>query len=127
MQDWSLARCKGMSDLFFSETPSKVRKAKSICENCPLRRPCLMSALERSEAWGVWAGLDYKDLRLVATSLGYVPPTRKLVEHGTEAGWAWHRRQKKKDAGHVTCQDCIDAYNQSARVRVARYRKRKSM
>lgn len=127
MQDWSLARCKGLSDLFFSESPSKIKKAKEICETCPLRSQCMLHAFEYREAWGIWGGLDYQELRMVAVSLGYEPPNRKEVEHGTERGWAWHRRQKKKDPTHETCQDCIKAYNQNARFRVARYRKKKQL
>jgi hypothetical protein len=126
MVDWSRALCVGATDLFFSEVPANIKKAKEICEDCPIKRDCLIEALENKEAWGVWAGLEYDELRVVAVSLGYEPPSRKVVEHGTERGWAWHRRQKKKDATHEFCQPCIDAYNMNVKVRVAKYRKNKS-
>ena len=43
-------------DLFFSESPSEVELAKSLCQECPLRSECLAGALERREPWGVWGG-----------------------------------------------------------------------
>jgi hypothetical protein len=127
MTDWGKAKCIGETKLFFDERPASVALAKIICEDCPIKSGCLDWALIHREAWGVWAGLDYQELRILAVSLGYTPPNRKEVEHGTERGWAWHRRQKLKDSTHETCQPCIDAYNQATRIRVARYRKRKEI
>ena len=127
MTDWGKAKCIGETKLFFDERPASVALAKIICEDCPIKSCCLDWALIHREAWGVWAGLDYQELRILAVSLGYTPPNRKEVEHGTERGWAWHRRQKLKDSTHETCQPCIDAYNQATRIRVARYRKRKEI
>jgi len=124
MTDWSLARCIGKTDLFFNDR--LTQQAAAICETCPIRTDCLHWALEHREAWGVWGGLSYNELRIVAASLGYVPPNRKEVEHGTERGWAWHRRQRIKNPEHQTCQPCLDAYNTAAKVRVARYRKKVS-
>ncbi len=43
-------------ELFFAESPDDVEYAKSLCAECPLRRPCLAGALERREPWGVWGG-----------------------------------------------------------------------
>lgn len=126
MTDWSEARCIKMGELFFSEKKSNIEKAKQICEQCPIKRACLMEALRNKEAWGVWGGHDYEELRVLALQLGYEPPTRKIVEHGTERGWAWHRRQKQKDPNHQICEECVNAYNMNVRVRVARYRKRKN-
>lgn len=126
MSDWELANCKGRTDDFFDDRISAVAKAKEICATCPIKQDCLQWALEHREAWGVWAGLDYQELRIVAVSLGYDPPARKEPEHGTERGWAWHRRQRRKDSAHITCQPCVDAYNESAKIRVARYRERQA-
>lgn len=125
MSIWDLANCKGKTEEFFDDRISATEKAKSICETCPIKKECLDHALKYREAWGVWAGLDYQELRIVAVSLGFEPPARKEPEHGTERGWAWHRRQRRKDSAHITCQPCIDAYNQNAKIRVARYRERR--
>ena len=32
--------------------------AKAICAQCPVRRDCLHSALERGERHGIWGGLN---------------------------------------------------------------------
>ena len=85
-----------------------------------------MSALERREAWGVWGGLSYQEIRIVAVVLGYEPPNRKEIEHGTERGHACHRRLKRKDPNHVICDDCINAYNEATKLRGARYRKKRN-
>jgi hypothetical protein len=127
MTEWDKARCIGKQKLFFDDRQTSIKKARLICLACPIRSECLDHALKYREAWGVWAGLDYQELRIVAASMGYLPPNRREVEHGTERGWAWHRRQRSKDATHTACQPCIDAYNLKAKVRVARYRKRKSL
>lgn len=125
MTNFERAKCIGKTDLFFDERPTRQQLAKDICQSCPHKQPCLVWALEHQEAWGIWAGLDYKELRIVAVSLGYEPPNRKAVEHGTERGWAWHRRQKAKDPAHDYCEPCIAAYNEAAKERVKLYRKRK--
>lgn len=44
------------ADLWFAETPAELEQAKALCADCPLRRECLASALERQEPWGVWGG-----------------------------------------------------------------------
>lgn len=43
-------------DLWFSESPTDLEQAKSLCGPCPLRAECLAGALEREEPWGVWGG-----------------------------------------------------------------------
>ena len=124
MTEWSQARCVGQTDLFFDDR--LTQQASAICATCPIKSDCLHWALEHREAWGVWGGLSYQELRIVAISLGYEPPNRKEIEHGTERGHAQHRRLKQKDPAHVICQPCIDAYNNASKIRVARYRKKRS-
>jgi WhiB family transcriptional regulator, redox-sensing transcriptional regulator len=43
-------------ELFFAEKPEDVEYAKSLCQACPVRLPCLAGAVERREPWGVWGG-----------------------------------------------------------------------
>lgn len=38
-------------------------KAKNVCAGCPVQLECLTWALEHSEIWGVWGGLDEAELR----------------------------------------------------------------
>ena len=46
----------GDGDLWFSEHPAELERAKAACAGCPIRRQCLAAALERAEPWGVWGG-----------------------------------------------------------------------
>ena len=43
-------------DLWFADTPAGLERAKTLCAACPVRRQCLVAALERAEPWGVWGG-----------------------------------------------------------------------
>ena len=43
-------------DLWFAESPTELERATELCADCPIRRECLDSALERQEPWGVWGG-----------------------------------------------------------------------
>ena len=56
----SQARCRDESaalvGLFFSEQLDDILRAKAFCRECPVREPCLASALARREPWGVWGG-----------------------------------------------------------------------
>ncbi|BEP14800.1 WhiB family transcriptional regulator [Acidothermaceae bacterium B102] len=48
--------CTAAPDLFFSELPAEVERAKAMCSGCPFQPECLAGAIERSEPWGVWGG-----------------------------------------------------------------------
>lgn len=120
MTDWGKARCIGKTNLFFSEKKEDIRLAKDICGTCPIRHDCLMLALEKGEAWGVWAGYDYQELRIIAPMKGFPPPDRKAIEHGTERGSAWHRRRNEP-----MCEPCLNAYNKISAERMRLYRKRR--
>src|ERR1700722_6981772 len=58
--DWPDARCRDRSGatirLFFSDKPSEIAVAKSVCAGGQYRSRCLEGALERGEAGGVWGG-----------------------------------------------------------------------
>ncbi|WP_425550078.1 WhiB family transcriptional regulator [Actinomycetospora chlora] len=43
-------------DLWFSDRPADLERAKALCTDCPIRRACLTGALERREYCGVWGG-----------------------------------------------------------------------
>ena len=44
------------ADLWFADQPQLLEEAKDLCRQCPLRAPCLQSAIDREEPWGVWGG-----------------------------------------------------------------------
>ncbi|GAB2810808.1 hypothetical protein GCM10022221_05300 [Actinocorallia aurea] len=48
--------CRTDPELFFAEAPADVELAKALCVDCPVRKSCLASAVERREPWGVWGG-----------------------------------------------------------------------
>lgn len=43
-------------DLWFSDLPADLERAKALCADCPVRRSCLAGALARREFCGVWGG-----------------------------------------------------------------------
>ncbi|MGJ0117574.1 WhiB family transcriptional regulator [Williamsia sp. MIQD14] len=53
-------------DLWFAESPSDLEQAKALCSDCPLRRECLDSALDRGEPWGVWGGEIFSEGVVIA-------------------------------------------------------------
>jgi WhiB family redox-sensing transcriptional regulator len=40
-------------------------RAKSICQVCPVKRPCLDYAVEIKEPYGIWGGLTEAERRTV--------------------------------------------------------------
>ncbi len=67
--DWAKARCRDgagtLTSLFFSDDLIDIARAKAICSKCTLATPCLETALERAEPWGVWGGQLLADGRVV--------------------------------------------------------------
>jgi WhiB family redox-sensing transcriptional regulator len=46
----------GPADLWFSDVPDEIDRARDLCAGCPMRRECLRGALDRAETCGVWGG-----------------------------------------------------------------------
>jgi hypothetical protein len=66
--DWhEKAICTKLNDeeleIFFSEEPEEIVKAKNLCFSCPVRKDCIKWALEDSRIWGVWGGHDEQEIR----------------------------------------------------------------
>lgn len=53
-------------DLWFSDEPAELERAKALCVDCPARRACLAGALHRREFCGVWGGEILDRGRVVA-------------------------------------------------------------
>lgn len=68
---WEFAACRSVdADLFcvpegvpLRQRRAQERKAKAICDTCPVREACLDEALSRDEHHGVWGGLDADERR----------------------------------------------------------------
>ena len=63
------AKCKGQTDLFFTEGNSIfVRAAKVICSTCPVRRECLAFAMKNDDQ-GIWAGTSTNERERIRRAL----------------------------------------------------------
>lgn len=60
-----LARCAraapAIAALYFSDEPVEIEQAKAYCGGCLIQESCLVGALERREAAGVWGGQLFQD------------------------------------------------------------------
>lgn len=64
------------ADLFFSERPADLERAKSLCADCPLIDECRQGALDRGEPWGVWGGAIFDAGRIIAVKRGRGRPRK---------------------------------------------------
>ena len=48
---------------FHSDSPEEIDRALKMCEQCPVRRDCLLFALDSYERFGVWGGRTDNELR----------------------------------------------------------------
>ncbi|MDO5662808.1 MAG: WhiB family transcriptional regulator [Brachybacterium sp.] len=69
----------GDSELFFSEHPRDLERAKDLCAACPLRQECLDGALQRREPWGVWGGQILVAGEIVAAKRGRGRPRKNAA------------------------------------------------
>lgn len=53
--------CASRPNLFFTEGPTSIATAKSICSTCPVQEQCLNTAIKNQEVWGVWGGVNFQD------------------------------------------------------------------
>jgi WhiB family transcriptional regulator, redox-sensing transcriptional regulator len=67
MTDVRVTACQREPQLWFSERPAELERAKVLCRPCPLRAECLSVALERGEPHGVWGGEIFVNGVVVAT------------------------------------------------------------
>jgi WhiB family redox-sensing transcriptional regulator len=58
------ARCRQYDpDLFFAAGARSERRAKAVCDRCPVAPDCLAFALECKAEFGVWGGLNSRERR----------------------------------------------------------------
>lgn len=66
--DWTEdASCRGLGSSglmdFFAEERQAWRDCKQICQSCPVKRECLSYGLQTRAVYGVWGGLDQREMR----------------------------------------------------------------
>lgn len=62
------AACKDEPTPTFYPGPGdvdKLRRAKKICKECPVRHECLESALDSGERFGIWGGKSARERSLI--------------------------------------------------------------
>jgi hypothetical protein len=101
--------------VFFPEPGQNVvvAQAKRVCAGCDVRAACLDAHLE--ERVGIFGGMTAKDReveRRRRTAAGVRAVRRQPPVHGTEAGYARHRR-----AGEVPCDACREGHAEAKRLR----------
>ena len=58
------AACRGIDpEIFYPVSDEEADPAKSICDHCPVRTPCLEHALTSRERDGVWGGATERERR----------------------------------------------------------------
>jgi WhiB family redox-sensing transcriptional regulator len=51
-------RCAGVDpDVFFPRPGDDTSRAKSLCQQCPVRSACLEWALDTNQKHGIWGGM----------------------------------------------------------------------
>lgn len=48
-------------EIFFPEKGESSARAKRVCKLCPVRRECLLYAIENNEPYGVWGGYPTRE------------------------------------------------------------------
>jgi WhiB family redox-sensing transcriptional regulator len=68
--------CREDQRPWFSDLPADLELAKALCQDCPLRRPCLAGAIERAEPCGVWGGEIFDRGMIIASKRPRGRPAR---------------------------------------------------
>ncbi len=50
---------------WFSEDTSEMTMCKSICNKCPMKETCMDFSLSEGHVWGIWGGLEPKELQVL--------------------------------------------------------------
>jgi WhiB family redox-sensing transcriptional regulator len=67
------------SELWFAQHPAQIEQAKELCGECPVRETCLLGALARGEAAGVWGGQLLENGVIIAHKRGRGRPRKNAA------------------------------------------------
>jgi len=77
--------CRLVSDdLWFSDDPTELERAKALCTGCPLRQACLAGALARREYCGVWGGEIFDRGSMIARKRPRGRPSKATLARDAE-------------------------------------------
>lgn len=93
------AACLGMdTDQFYGDRIA-IKRAKAVCDGCPVRQACLDYAVASNIEYGVWGGKSAAELRRLRRSQTTTPSpgarNRKSWYHDELQQAARNRRQRK--------------------------------
>lgn len=71
------------ADLWFAAHPAQLRRAKQLCQRCPIRSQCLEGALQRREPWGVWGGQIFECGQVILFKRGRGRPAGPKTSSGS--------------------------------------------
>jgi WhiB family redox-sensing transcriptional regulator len=112
-QPWRLeAACRGMDTRwFFPQRGESVREQYAVCNECPVKAPCLEYALQNKETSGIWGGTGERQRRRMRATMAM--PRRKRgpgritgKQHGSEYAY--------KFCGPPKCEACKLARREAA-------------
>lgn len=98
------AACTGLTDgeMYPTDHQGEQDYARAVCDNCPVRTPCLEHALEQNERYGTWGGLGEAprqrirmylrrhpgvEVRVAVTALGIDWRPSEEPEEPEDDGW----------------------------------------
>ncbi|MFG2617763.1 WhiB family transcriptional regulator [Streptomyces sp. NPDC048507] len=112
-RDWTAdALCRGINapEVFFpkgagASDPQHIGRVKALCNPCPVRMTCALTALRNRCDWGIWGALDENQRRRI---LRHQPGDLKAA---VRAEWnrsstnpyfeAYAKRTEQQENGHV--------------------------
>jgi len=78
------ARClRHDPELFFESSARAERRAKSICNGCPVKLECLAYALESRIQYGIWGGMNVTERRSLLRRSAGAPDGRRQLAAAT--------------------------------------------
>lgn len=78
--DWAAqAKCRGSEDRLFVEG-AEQRRARTLCQGCPVRLECLAEALDNRIEWGIWGGLTERERRQLLKNRAGVTSWRQALQ-----------------------------------------------
>lgn len=101
------ATCRGMTKLFFPDRHDQhaFRRAKAICNQCPVKPECFHHALHNFEAFGIRAGMGPRKISKERIKRGIANNPNKPRAHGT----------KKQYKNGCRCEQCTLAHNNGSK------------